>query len=350
MHLPWFHRAVGTAAALATCLWLTQAAAQTDEQRAGARELATDGLAAFDAQNYKDAVELFRKAESLVHAPPHLIYLARSHSKLGQYVRAREAYLKVINEQLPASAPQAFRTAQAEAAQELEQIEPKIGRLTIKLEGADGVKDLVVTVDGVSIPAVLVGTAQPADPGEHTVEAGATGYRAATQKVTLADAERGSVTLKLEADPNAVAPASTDAAEGTRDQAQPAAADTGTTEAGGSKVPAYVAFGVGAVGLGLGAFGFVQWSSQSAEEDEICNLDGGGCPLDRKADVDDLDSKEKTSSIIMFAGAGLGVAGVVTGIILLTTGKGSGSKSESTAMSDITPWAGPSSVGLRGRF
>jgi hypothetical protein len=332
-----------------TLLWLNHAMAQSDEQRAGARELATEGLAAFEAQNYQGAVELFRKAESLVHAPPHLLYLARAHSKLGQYVKAREAYLRVINEQLPSSAPPAFRTAQSDAAQELAQVEPKIGRLSVKVEGAEGVNDLVVTVDGVAMATVLLGTAQPADPGEHTVEASATGYRAEPQKITLAEAERGSVTLKLEVDPNA-RPA-TPASEATpgSEAASPAPRDGAATRpSAGSKVPAYVAFGVGAVGLGLGAFGLVSWRSQSSQEDEICSLPGGACPLDRKDEVDELDSKQKTSSLIMLGGAGLGLAGIATGIVLLATG--SSSKPASATSAHITPWAGPGSLGLTGRF
>jgi hypothetical protein len=87
------------------------AAAQGDEQRAGARTLATEGAQAFNEGRFKDAVDLFGKAESLVHAPPHLLFMARAYTKLGQYVKAREAYLKIVKEQLPANAPQAFRDA-----------------------------------------------------------------------------------------------------------------------------------------------------------------------------------------------------------------------------------------------
>src|SRR5262245_47766485 len=97
----------GCAVVLSLCVWGTTVHAQTDEQRAGARSLATEGATAFKDGRYKDAVDLFTKAESLMHAPPHLLYLARSHVKLGQYVKAREAYLRITKEQLPGNSPQA---------------------------------------------------------------------------------------------------------------------------------------------------------------------------------------------------------------------------------------------------
>src|SRR5258706_1939684 len=134
--------------------------AQSDEQRAGARSLATEGAQAFNEGRFKDAVELFTKAESLVHAPPHLLFMARAHAKLGQFVKAREAYLKIVKEQLSPNAPQAFRDAQSAAEQERKQVEPHIGRLTVKVEGAEGAKDLSVAVDGQPVSAGFVGGPQ----------------------------------------------------------------------------------------------------------------------------------------------------------------------------------------------
>src|SRR5687768_16765016 len=179
---------------------------QTDEQRAGARTLATEGALAFNEGRFKDAVDLFARAESLVHAPPHLLFMARAHAKLGQFVKARENYWKIIREQLSPSAPQAFRDAQAAAEEERKQVEPHIGRLLVKVEGAEGAKDLVVAVDGQPFPSVMLGVPQPMDPGEHTVTATATGFKAAPVKVSLKDAGLGSAVVKLEVDNSAPAP------------------------------------------------------------------------------------------------------------------------------------------------
>lgn len=160
-------------------------AAQTDEQRASARALATEGAAAFNEGRFKESADLFARAESVMHAPPHLLFLARSYAKNGQVVKARETYIKIVKEQLPPSAPQAFRDAQTSAQDELRTVEPKIAKLTIQLTGAEDAKDLAVSIDGVPIPSVMIGIPQPVDPGEHKVSAIATGKRAQPQSALL---------------------------------------------------------------------------------------------------------------------------------------------------------------------
>ena len=334
--------------------------AQTDEQRAGARSLATEGASAFNDGRYKDAVDLFTKAESLMHAPPHLLYLARAHSKQGQFVKAREAYLRITKEQLPANSPPAFRDAQSTAQKELNAINPKIGSLEIKVEGAEAAKDLSVKIDGNAIASVLVGVPQPIDPGEHRIEASATGLRAQPQTVRLGDGDKASTTLKLEVDPNA-APAAAPgaAAPGAQPGAAPAAgagvSDTSvsmdTTSSGGNgmRIGAYTALGVGAVGLGLGTVFLLQASGKRSDADGLCNLPNGGCPLSKKEEISNLDSDAKSASTLSVVGFAVGGVGVAAGVVMLLLA----SKSESTTTSAQTivyPWVGIGSGGVAGRF
>jgi len=63
------------------------ALAQTDLERATARDAANSGRAAFDAGQYERAIDSFSRAESLVHAPPHLLFMARAQAKLGGSLR-----------------------------------------------------------------------------------------------------------------------------------------------------------------------------------------------------------------------------------------------------------------------
>src|SRR5882672_8884200 len=98
-------------AALVGSLAVSQTAfAQTDEQRSGARAAATQGAQAFSEKRWADAIDLFTRAESLVHSPVHLLYLARAYEKLGSLVKARESYIKITNEEQPAGAAQPMRT------------------------------------------------------------------------------------------------------------------------------------------------------------------------------------------------------------------------------------------------
>jgi len=358
--------------ALLCTLNAARAGAQTDEQRSGARALATEGANAFKAGRYKDAVDLFGKAESLVHAPPHLLFLARSHAKLGQFVRAREAYLKIMKEQLAPNAPVAFRDAQSAAADELKSIEPHIGTLLINVSGADTARDLVLTIDGQPFSSVLVGVAQPIDPGEHQIAARATGFRATPASLTIHDAERQSVNLALVVDPTAVAPvapSSTQApvavpvsaarAPATANdtsaalQAPPEPPPAASAQGSGLKVGAYLAFGVGAVGLGVGTlFALRSKSKRSDADSAFAQLDArchSLCSADDPAakNVASLDDAARSAQTLSIVGFAVGGAGIATGVTLLVLGS---HKSEAPQGASLQPWLGLGSAGIRGSF
>jgi len=342
------------------------ASAQTDEQRAGARSLATEGATAFNEGRYKEAVDLFSRAESLLHAPPHLLFLARSHEKLGQLVKAREAYLKVVREPLPPNAPQAFRDAQVAADQEVRAIEPRIASLTIKIQGGETAQDLSVSVDGTALPAALVGVSRPVDPGEHKVEAVATGFRAEAQTVRLADGERKTLLLALISDPNAVSPTAAPAAGAPSGLSAPLAADgsisgsstptqdTGSSGTNGLRIGSYVAFGVGVVGLGVGTVFLLDSRAKRSDADaayEECNASGDCRENDPAArETDDLDQKAKSALTLSIVGFSVGAVGIAAGTALfLMSGK---PRTEEPPLSGLSvrPFIGYREAGLYGRF
>jgi hypothetical protein len=335
------------------------ALAQTDEQRAAARDLAGDGADAYDQGKYADAIDKFSRAESLMHAVPHLLYLARSHAKLKQYVKAREAYMKIINEPLPANASQAVRDGNKAAQSEITAVESRIGKLTVQVEGKENAKDLVVSVNGAPIPAVLVGAPQPVDPGEHRVEATATGFKAEPQTVVLAEAERKEIVLKLVPADGAVAPVGAAAAATTAQaqQNQPPA-DSGSSNSGGGgsnglRIGSYVALGVGVVGLGVGTVFMIQSSSKRGEADDLCNAPGGGCPVESQDEIKKLDDDADSAGAIGTTGlivGGVGVAAGVVMFILSSGGSDKNAKAPSTQQGHVVPWIGPRSVGLSGTF
>ncbi len=354
-------RSLFAVTALGACLLgaVSPAWAQTDEQRAGARTLATEGALAFNEGRFKDAVDLFSKAESLVHAPPHLLFMARAHAKLGQFVKAREAYMKIIKEQLAPNAPQAFRDAQISAEEERKQVEPRIGRLTIKVEGAGDAKDLVVAVDGQPVPAVLLGVPQPIDPGDHSITATATGFKAAPVTASLKDAGSAAVTIKLEVDgtaapaagPLAPAPAPTGGSVMVGPSGG-APSDAGSSGGNGLRIGSYVGFGVGAAGLALGTVFVLKSSSNrkdadkaAAELDAQCgNLCDAESPEARN--VDDLDDKARSAKTLGIVGYVVGGVGVAAGVTLFVLSL----KKDETKSAFVAPYVGFGAVGVRGAF
>jgi len=76
---------VVTVAAVLTSAGAAQAQeGADDENRAAARSAAVAGATAMNEGRFAEAADLFTRAEALVHAPTHLLYLARTQVKLGR--------------------------------------------------------------------------------------------------------------------------------------------------------------------------------------------------------------------------------------------------------------------------
>lgn len=169
--------------------------AQSAADKATARELAAEGIKKFNAGDAEAARTLLEKAQALYDAPIHLLYLARSHEKLGSLVEAAEAYRLLIRAKLHADAPAVFRQAQEDGAKELERLEPRIARLTITVQPEpDG---LQVTIDEKPIKTAALSVPRPTNPGTRTVRAEAPGYRAVEKKVDLDEGGEGAVVIEL---------------------------------------------------------------------------------------------------------------------------------------------------------
>ena len=115
------------------------------------------------------------------------------------------------------------------------------------------------------------------------------------------------------------------------------------------RIGAYTAFGVGAVGLGLGTVFLLQSLGKQSDADALCTLPGGRCDIDNKAEVNKLDSDAKSASTLSIVGFAVGGAGVAAGVVMLLLS----SKSESstaTGQTTVYPWVGVGSGGVAGRF
>ena len=53
----------------------------TDDQQAGARAAATAGAQAFAEKRWRESLDLFTRAESVIRSPVHELYLARTHER-----------------------------------------------------------------------------------------------------------------------------------------------------------------------------------------------------------------------------------------------------------------------------
>jgi len=356
------------------------ALAQTDLERATARDAANNGRVAFDAGKYEKAIDYLSRAEQLVHSPTHLLYIARAQAKLGRLVAAHETYLKITRETLASNAPKAFVSAQAAAEQEQEVVDDRLPAVTVVLQGATTAPDISVQMDGTPLPAAMIGIPLPADPGEHTFKATGPTIDSDPVTVKLAEAAKQTVTLKLRSNgaaPPPVTPRTQGTAAGPTAGAAVAVstmprnpdtsvADNSQHEVGdasskghgpGLFIASAASFAVGIASAGVGTYYLVKSSDTRNESDKVyqqCKLldpDGTCVDVDMRNQILSLDNQadhQRNLGIVGLVGGGVGVAAGVTFLIV-----GLNQRNSSTAQvltPRVMPVFGFRSVGVVGTF
>jgi len=351
--------------------------AQNTDDRVDARAAAAEGARAFSEKRWADAVDYFKRAESLVHAPPHLLYMARAQAEIGQLVESRENYFTIIHEDLKADAPQVFRSAKESAAKEVSAVEARLAYVTLTIKG-DVPKDLALSQDGARVPPALVGIPRPVNPGAHKFDATAKGL-AGTASIQIKESERQKVVLELvpsngfapvpveplgaaaAVKPPATTPAQPAANGPAEGQTAPVAATTTPAEPTpgspskpkGLLIGSFVGFGVGAAGLIMGTVFTLSSSSKRSDATSAFNSNNcadTGCP-DQRPHIDDLDHQANTASTLGVVGFIVGGVGVATGVTLLVLyGKSSKTETALHEAPSLSFKVGPQSLLVNGRF
>lgn len=345
-----------------------EASAQAPPPSARARQAAityaNQGWKAYRAGRYREALKAFRKAEATVHAPTFLIMVARSCRKLGRLTEARSVYQLIVDERLPADAPEAFRKAQTQAATELDAVVSRIPTVAITVTGA-GSGGAQVALDGLDVPQ---STPVARDPGSHTLAVGAPGRRGLTREIVLKEGMRAKVEVDLaagtvrigsdetergaggETRPGQVAAGGSAKGDGeTRSLgAGRGAADGGAQDSGDaadarprSRSTAVVIAGLGATvaGAGLGA-AFVLLSNEKASSQqrllEPACTDPARCPgLDLREYNDLGHAKADLANAAVWSFLAAGAAGIGTAAYILLTGQPDARDATETSLSVI---------------
>lgn len=329
-------RGLGSLACALTLAITPAAFAQEDDaSKNAARELAEQAAKAMQAEDWATAQDLYQRAYALVPAPTLSLRHARALAKGGRWVEALEAYVRTTRTRLDASSAPAFREAVEQAQTELAELRPRVPRATIVIKGIDPKsKELQVTVSGRRVASALLGVPAPMDPGKHEIVAKTSDGREATATLEIQEKEEKSVELVLPAPAGGAAPAA----------GQPAAEGGGAhvtaSSTSSQKTWAFVALGVGAVGLGVGVTtGLMATSKHQSAEDACPN---GAC-VEGSSGADDAESFRSLRTLST-VGYVVGVVGVGAGVTLWLTAP------KRQEQAGVGAWLGPGSAGLRGRF
>lgn len=170
---------------------IPKAVAQESSVRdtAAARALFEEGVACADAGDWACAADRFERAHALRPSPVIAYNLGHALVELGRLVEGTEILGRLMRDE---QVPEAVRR---DAAHVTAQAEPRIGRLSVHVEGP--LEALRVTVDGVELASSLIGTAAPVDPGAHEVEASRGGEVVARGRVDIAPGASGRVDLSI---------------------------------------------------------------------------------------------------------------------------------------------------------
>jgi len=325
-------------AALAIVLGAAPASAQSEANKSQARELSKKGFDALDHKEWAQAETLFLQADALYHAPTLLVGAARAQARLGKYVEAWENYHRVILEGAAPGANAVLVKAVDDAKAEIDGVAGKRAQVTMTITGPESP---TVTLDGVAIPSVALGTERPVNPGTHAVHAEAAGFKAGDGSFSVEEGKSATFSLALEKE--AAPPAGLVEVDSPR----PATLDKGEGASDGSsqRTLAFVGFGVGAAGIVGGAItGIIAMGKHSDLQKSPCS-DKPCSPADASSFNSDLDSYHAVGTISTI-GFVVGAAGIAAGTALFLTAP----KREQRKGAFIAPAVGLGTVGATGRF
>lgn len=312
-------RAVPFVCAVLLSLAASPAGAEpTAADRNAARALADKGADLFESGKYEKAIEQFRQAEALVHAAPHLLYMARANEKLGKLVEAHEIYEDIVTDLITRSSPAAFREAQETARTEQAALIRRIPTVKLTVTSPD-MQIVQVTIDSKAVRPELWQEPILLNPGTHTIKATGRGLRSESAVVSVSEQDKINVSLSLRWE--------------------------------GSLIPAIVVGGVGVVGLGIGIVTGAMSLSRVGDLEARCPE--AHC-LPKDEPIGDSAKSLGTASTIGFvAGTALIGAGVALAIIRPWGGPPAPTDPEEKLFPEsvsVRARIGPGSIALEGTF
>jgi hypothetical protein len=288
-----------------------------DADRAAAESLFETGRKLMTEKKYAEACPKLAESFRLDPTTGTLLNLAVCHRDEGKIASAWAEFKDAAS-----LARRDGRSDREQFAQEQSKtLEPRLPRLTITVAADAEAEGLSVSRDGSALPKPVWGVPIAVDPGDHVVMATAPGRVKWEASIQVAEREAKIVAVPvLQVDSNAAAgtaPAGGVAAPaGSATPVESGPAPAAPSENQGKRIAAYAALGLGAVGLGVGAFFGIDAMSKKSESDDNCTP---GC----NQTAVDLSHDARTAARISTVGFGVGLVGAGVGTWLLLTSGGS---------------------------
>jgi hypothetical protein len=302
----------------------------TAAEKETARALMAEGRDLREHRDLKAALKSFQSADSIMRVPTTALEVARTQVALGQLVEARETLHRLASIPETPSDPIPFRDARSEAEKLDGELGRRIGGVRFDIRRPPDAGELTLSVDGVPIPTVF-DVPFRVNPGHHLVIA-KVGVTDIMREVDVGEVDITTVVLDF-----------TRVKESVIRTASGAETSSDASSPGRTHPLVYVGFGVGAVGLTVGAItgALALANKKSAEQGCVA----GQCPPETWSDVDRMNTYASISTV-SFVFAGLGVACGVTTLVLTRPSAAAGA----TSSGAVRISAAPNGFVVRGDF
>ncbi len=296
-----------------------------------ARALMAEGRDLRERHDLKAALKSFQSADFIMRVPTTALEVARTQVALGQLVEARETLHKLVSIPESPSDPAPFRDARSEAGRLDGELGRRIGGVRFDIRRPPDEGELTLSVDGVPITTSVFDVSFRLNPGHHLVIA-KLGVTDIMREVDVGEVDITTVVLDF-----------TRVKESVIRTASDAETSSDASSSGRTHPLVYVGFGVGAVGLTVGAITGALALSNKKSAEQGCVA--GQCPPATWSDVDRMNTYASISTV-SFVFAGLGVACGVTTLVLTRPSAAAGATSSRV----VRISAAPSGFVVRGDF
>ncbi len=341
---------IGMFIVLMTCLATTLSFAQgpTDQEKEAARNYMDIGDVKMAAGDHEAAYKAYKAADDIMHVPSTGILVAQSLVKLGRLIEAKQKALDIGRIPVKPNEHQVFTDARKEASKMVDQLSVRIPAIEVKIKKLP--KDVVPTVkiNNITLETEAHGLPFRVNPGQHTVEVSAQGYKTVTRQVGTEEGKTATLEIQLIVDPTAVVPPNKPVPVEPKKPVPTKTVPEATPDSGVSPL-VYIGFGVAGAGVIVGAITGGLSLAKKSGLDETYQCQDAQCDVpssESQQFEDDLDQATLMANIsnVSFGVAG---AGAILGIVGLFVGN---SSPEHTSEQDVRLTLGLGQLGIAGRF
>lgn len=274
---------------------------RTPQEKALAETLFREGRALVVAGKIAEGCAKLIESQRIDPSLGTLMYVATCHEEEGKTATAWIEFTEAAQAAQRGGQKDRERIARERARA----LEPKLSRITIT--PPEGQDDVVVVLDGVTLGKGSLGTALPVDPGQHTIEARASGRVpwVSTIEVAAGPSSSSIAIPPLAAEPPPAPPVAEEV------PVPPPPKEPAPSRSNGLRTAGFFVGGAGIVAIGVGAAFGLRASSQASDADAFCQ--GRFCTPEGLAGHDDAQASALVSTIAF----GVGLVAVAAGVYLV---------------------------------